>query len=127
VIKGSSTCCLMILIIDTNSGVEDLLENMDGTFYSLHLLIPQRRKKKDYLNGFPLMMNLPVDCMSQSSTDVLKAQEHGSLRSSTNGLKKIQICCFFAQENVPQLLYMHLWYTAGAGKSFLTYHSFIAI
>jgi Subtilase family len=45
-IKGSSTHYLMILIIDADSRTQVLLEHMDGTCYSLQLLISVRAGKR---------------------------------------------------------------------------------
>jgi hypothetical protein len=44
-IKGS-TGYLMILIVDTDSRVQILHENMDGTYYSLYILISRRAEKE---------------------------------------------------------------------------------
>jgi subtilisin family serine protease len=77
--KGSSVHYLLISIIDTNTGVQILLENMDGTTYSLpKLLISQHKKKQNCLNGFPLTMIILADGMGLLSKDVPKTQENGS-------------------------------------------------
>lgn len=99
-IKRSFSRHLVILMIDTNSGVEVLLVNMKSIVHSLYLLTYQRKGKKNCFNGFPPTMNILADGMRQLSKDVPKTQEHGSERNSRTGLQMIQICCFFAQEKV---------------------------
>jgi hypothetical protein len=99
-IKRSLSHHLVILMIDTNSGVEVLLVNMNSIVRSSYLLTSQRKGKKNCLNGFTPAMNILADGMGQLSKDEPKTQEHGSERNSKTGLRMIQICCFFVQEKV---------------------------
>lgn len=81
----------LLIIVDTDRGVQILLEDIDGTWYSLSLLISQYGRRKNFLPGSPLTMIIQADGIGILWEDVPKIQEYGSSRSLSNGLERVQI------------------------------------